>query len=326
MGGVGDGRVDVAAALPHYAAHLRPVWDALPDDRRGTWWGPHGDREMPSTDPTPRRPLLVASYLDAQRYSHRPVILLEHGAGQSYGGDPVSARHPSYAGGDGWDHALAFLSPSEQVADRWRARYPSTPAVVVGAPVLDRWHGVTVPTPIRPLVVIAFHWDCLLVPETRSAWWHYEQGLAAAVEQLTADGFRVAGHSHPRWRHQLSNKYRRSGITVVDRFDDVMASASVLVADNSSAMYEFAATDRPVVALNAPWYRHDVDHGLRFWSHVPGVSIDHPSELALHVQLAYSDDDAFAPRRRAAVAHAYAHLDGRASERAASAVLDVLDG
>ena len=53
--------------------------------------------------------------------------------------------------------------------------------------------------------------------------------------------------------------YEAHGIEYVPDFDDVLRRADVYACDNSSTLYEFASTGRPVVVLNAPWYR---------WKHI----------------------------------------------------------
>lgn len=254
-----------------------------------------------------------------------PVVYVEHGAGQTYEGDPRGVAFPSYSGGTGLERAVLFVCPSETVAARWRARYPATPTVAVGAPKLDRWlreppgHGLARPS--FPTVAFTFHWECALVPETRSAWRYYDEalpGLASGTEW----GF--LGHGHPRIYGVLHRRWQKLGVSHTPDAGDVFTEADLLVADNTSLLYEFAALDRPVVVLNAPWYRRDVSHGLRFWDYPPGLQCDRPADLAATVRRALEDPPEARAIRERAVAHAYAHLDGRAAERAAAAIMEVL--
>jgi glycosyltransferase involved in cell wall biosynthesis len=108
--------------------------------------------------------------------------------------------------------------------------------------------------------------------------------------------------------------------------DRVLSEADLLVVDNSSCAFEMAAIGKPVVLLNLPSYRRDVEHGLRFWSHPPGIQVDHPSELADAICLALKDPPAHRAIRARAVAEAYAYVDGHASERAATAIMEALNG
>lgn len=315
------------ASLPHYAEHIEAVWRHLPADLAGVRYSPVG-REWRGWVPAGRgrpplgEPILVAGFADALVMRPRPVVLLEHGAGQSYA-DPHAASSGSYAGGDGLEHALLFLCPSETVADRWRARYPSTPAVAVGCPKLDPWHlgrraGTT---GLEPVVAVTFHWDCPLVPETRSSWSYWEPALPKLAAALAVAGGSLLGHGHPRLWGAVERVYRRTeGIEPVERLADVLDRADLLIADNTSALYEFASLGRPVLVLNHPHYRRDVEHGLRFWSHVPGYAIDRPDELLLGVRRALEDAPEDRALRERAVAHAYAYTDGRAGERAATAI------
>lgn len=314
-------KVHAYASRAHYLAHLAPVYAALPDDIRGELIGPR--RRYMRADAFAGDFVLVASWVDSQRWARRHrVIYLEHGAGQSYAGDPKAVNHGSYAGGAGHDHTALFLCPSETVADRWRAIYRA-PAVAVGCPRLDD----IARAPEPDVAAVTFHWDNPLCNESRSALPHYARRLGAVVEDLRAHGVRVLGHGHPRAAGHLKPMWSNLGVPWVDDLDAVLRQAAVLVADNTSAMYESAALDMPVVALNAPWYRSDVEHGLRFWSHVPGRQCDYPDDLADTVleQMQGGSADDVDLRRRAA-AHAYAAVDGKASVRAAEAIMEVVAG
>jgi hypothetical protein len=74
----------------------------------------------------------------------------------------------------------------------------------------------------------------------------------------------VIGHGHPR-ASRLPRFWAKHGIEHVPDFMDVCRRADVLLFDNTSAGYLFAATGRPVVVLNSPDYRRDWTYGLRFW-------------------------------------------------------------
>lgn len=312
--------VDLYASLPHYADHLEPVWAALPDEVRGRRWTPRTwrAREVPA-----ERVVLVGSLSDHMVVTPRRTVLVEHGAGQSYDGDPRGAGHGSYSGGDGLERVLLFVCPSERVAARWRRAYPETAAVVAGSPRLDQL-AVAAAVPDRPAVALTFHWNCTLLPETRSAFPHYHPGLARLVAELRADGVDVIGHGHPRMAHVLEPVWARLRIRHVPRFDQVVAQGTVLVGDNTSVLYEWAALDRPVVVLNAPWYRRDVHHGMRFWDLVPGLQVEGPDGLLGEVQAHLADPGRGSGLREAATAGVYARRDGQAATRAAAAIVEAI--
>lgn len=320
-------RLDVYASLTHYRDHLRAVWEAC--GAEGTWWSHFGDDEtemIPDRWPDPAVPVLVASFADALKVRGRPIIHVEHGAGQTYAGDPDGAHHPSYAGGMNMpEGVILYLTPAERGAARWRDRYPTVPAVAVGCPKLDPWHKGRNSFPGEvtsrgPVVAFTFHWDCRLVPETRTALWHYDDHLADIVTVLRALGFGVLGTEHPRWGGRLLNRWAELGVPCTADWHQVFALADVLVADNTSLLYEFASLDKPVVCLNAPWYRRSVEHGLRFWSAVPGEQVDNPVEVMSAVERAHDDHAPLRAMRHRAVAAAYKYTDGKAAERAAAAI------
>jgi hypothetical protein len=325
-------KIDLYASRPHYASHMLPIRTALPAENRGIMTGPRGD-DWWTVDPQPAEfdVVMVAGYVDLQAVEHRArrIIYVEHGAGQTYPGDPRSADDPSYSGGRGHERVALHLCPSETVADRWRAL--GLPAVAVGVPLLDPWHrGVRPFTPeARPTVALTFHWDAGLVPETRSAFRHYEAALGACVAAWRAEGFAVAGHGHPRVIGALGAVWAEHGVPTVNQ-GWVYDHADLLIGDNTSVMYEFASLGRDVLCLNAPWYRRDVHHGLRFWSEPPGLWADDADEmLDRSTRLLHGTDRgllaASSILRAGAVAAAYCSTDGFAGFRAARAILGGLD-
>jgi len=236
-------------------------------------WGPRDRRDIPVDDP-----VLVAGFVDVRALRRgRKVALVEHGAGQTY----VGVRDGSYAGGRGRDRVSLFLCPSVSVADVNRAAYPDATVEVVGCPRLDVLYKARREYAQHrdgTRVAVSFHWGCGLVPEAGSGW----DAFRADVTALVADGrWQVLGHGHPRLWSRVERWWRRLGVEPVEDWLSVVRRADVFVCDNSSTMFEACAVGLPVVVLNAPHYRRDVEHGLRFWEHAgmgpqvePGDGLD----------------------------------------------------
>jgi hypothetical protein len=292
--------IDLYAGEVQFGHHLLPVYQAL--DKRGVYITDNSQAN------DPQRPVVVASYGDVKRVrrlGYTRIARMEHGAGQSYG-----TKHGSYAGGEDHDDVSLFLTPNQYSADKWQARYPKARVEVVGCPKLD---DLPRKDPAEPITVaISFHWDCYLVPETVSAFQHYR----FVLPQLNA-AFRVIGHGHPRAQSILARRYRRVGIEFVPDFAEVCRRADLYICDNSSSLYEFAATGRPVVVLNQPMYRKDVHHGLRFWDAIPGPQVDDPKDLINTVAHALQDGPQQQQAREQALDMVYAYRSG-AAQRAAS--------
>jgi len=310
--------IDAFASERQYVDHLAPIWKAL--GSQGTFWAPEHLRShaesrgvtlTSSPSPGGSGPIMVAGYRDEKLTGNRPVVFVEHGAGQDYGG-----RHPSYPGGSRRERVVLFICPSDRVAEMNRAVYPGARFAVVGCPKLDSLHRDP-PEPGEELAV-GFHWDALVCPEARWALPHYLRALRGLGER-----YRLLGHAHPRAWGRLERVYRRLGIEPVKDFEEICRRARLYLFDNSSTGYEFASLDRPVVVLNAPWYRREIEHGLRFWELVDlGPQVDSPEEL--DSAIAHAGDEGYAERRREIVAEVYAHTDGKAAQRAAEAIGEVL--
>jgi hypothetical protein len=251
----------------------------------------------PFTDTAVKQtPHVVASRKDARQLEARgcPVALVEHGAGQRYhidAGGPDSS-HPNVE---------LFLAPSQRVADQSAHLFPNAETVVVGSPRLEHLASLDRP-PSK--VILAFHWVSTICPEAGSAWTHYQRALSLLGR------FDVVGHAHPKMLSKLRTWYKQADIPVEPDWRECVKQAAVLVCDNSSIMWEACALDIPVVVLNAPWFRRDVDFGLRFWEFADiGPQVEQPRDLPCAIE-AVLTGDVWADRRREAAAYVYERIDG----------------
>lgn len=328
--------LDFSARERHFLDHLAPVWRAIPEQYRGTFFvGTQLVRDHardlgigPTEIGWPRRirgygPIVCAAWGDAHvaQRTRRKIVLLEHGAGQSYG----SSRHTSYAGGRGREGVELFLFPNEAAAKRNRRFYPSSKSIVVGSPRVEELAKIPSPTG-PPTVALSFHWRCTVAPETYTALDDFAPELEKARIDLEAAGVRLLGHAHPRIFTEAQRLYRAAGIVTVESFEDVVRHAHVYAVDNSSTLFEFAALDRPVVVLNARQYRRDVEHGLRFWTEASvGLNAD-PGELSSTLLAALEDPVDVARSRRDVSDRVYPYRDGTSAARAAEELVSLIRG
>lgn len=305
--------IDATAYQPHFIDHLAPVWERLPS--RGTFTVPTqqladhaAKRGVTVQIGQPKRddPILVAGAGDFLKRPG-PTALVEHGAGQTWPG-----RHPSYPGGRRREHIRLFICPSERVAQANRDWYPDARYAVVGCPKMDRWLGRTWERHDPPVVALSFHWK-------RSAFIAY----AGMLRKLKSPPFRLIGHAHPRVMTRIGAYYRRMGIEVVSDFEQVLERADLYACDNSSTIFEFALTGRPVVLLDSPAYRRN--GSLRFgdaWD--VGVHAKGPREFLPAIERALADPPEVRANRERIIADVYAVRDGTSSQRAADAIVEWL--
>lgn len=318
-------RVDLVATQPHYLDHLSSVWLALkPDERGEVIIPPHLEALAVARGVTPgdteddRRHAvaLTAGWVDAANagMGRKTVALMEHGVGQSYQG----TNHPSYAGGKGRD-GVVFLCPNEQAAQANRQANPQAHVEVVGSPYLD-WldeyrQDTTVPFVFD--AVTSFHFDaaegvCVEAGTTRRYWWPTITRLALP--------YSIAGHAHPRDVDEARDLYTAAGIPFLHAFEQVTAMTKVYVCDNSSTLFYAAALGIPVVLLNAPSYRREVRHGLRFWEYADiGWQVNDPDDLRPAVVAALEHPDRHAPRVADMCAALFPYR-GQGARRAADAL------
>lgn len=303
--------IDAHSYQSHFIDHIAPVWNALPSRGRFTVRTPQLARHAESRgieasvgQPGDGHPLLVAGAGDFLR-RRNPIALIEHGAGQTWPG-----RHPSYPGGKRRDTIGLFICPSERVAAANRKWYPGAEYAVVGCPKMDRFVGREYPRHDPPVVAISFHWR-------QSAFMRYASLLKSFRTQHLP--FRIVGHSHPRVAPRLRRVYERLGIEFLADFEDVLAQADLYACDNSSTIFEFALTGRPVVLLDQPNWRRDGE--LRFgeaWD--IGLHVSDPRHFVAVVTEALQDAPEQAQRRADIVSGVYAVRDGTSAQRAADAV------
>ncbi len=320
-----------------YTDHLLPIWDALPDDQRGTFWCESrvspalrqaGVAHKIGRPKGPARTVIVAGAHDVwtvrKQAPHR-VVLVEHGAGQSYA--ELGMEDPGYSGGPRREDVVLFLCPNPQSAERNLARYPSTPAVVVGSPRVDALRRIVREPQERPVVCLSFHHPG--IGKHPAAGWalpHYEAGLPEVVRQLRGEGYEVIGHGHPRARRHFARLWKSLGIEHVQSVEEVVRRASVYVCDNSSTQPETAACGIGQVLLQAPWYPHPNGEGPWWrWSN-PGWWLGRhaylPDDVAVAVGVTMDGNTRRGWRKRGVDA-VLPMQDGKAAQRSAAEVLSL---
>ena len=188
---------------------------------------------------------------------------------------------------------------------------------------MDKWANTPKkPRDNPPTIAVAFHWDGKKIcPEAGNAWDHYKDILPSLTQY-----YHVLGHGHPRIIDKLAPLYKKMGIEVVTSFEEILARADCYVNDSSSTLYEFACTGRPVVFLNAPWFRKDKYWGIRWWDYTDiGPQCDEPGNLVDCIKQALGDKTHFIAAKRKMVTELYPFL-GTSSTIAAKAIMDFVRG
>lgn len=311
-------KIDFLARHPHYIDHAAPVWFELPESMRGVFQVPdhlksylrsHGIEPGKHFDLS--RPCVFMSRGEfINLVGRQSLIFLAHGAEQMYDGVPQITNVSACK--------LILTNPSSVVA--MQNANPQARVVAVGCTKLDERLSWSLPENQKPVVAFSHHWDQGAHPETSSAF-PWSKGLIQTV--VSSGKYTVIGHKHPADQRTIEEWYALVGVPFVPTFDEVLRRADLYICDNSSTLYEFAATGRPVVVLCPPQYRRNVNHGLRFWDHVPGVECSNPKHILACVEEALADLPERKRLRELAVYAAYGELDGMAAKRAAAEIVSM---
>lgn len=322
-------RVNFLAFAPHYLDHMVPVWNAFKASERGVFWVRSKETEEAAKRhriPARQWPGRVANGtivvssafgdLNQADKAGATTVLMEHGAGQTY-----NSSHSSYAGGShpARDRVKLYLVPGIRPAEKLRAKHPEIPVVEIGCPKLDKRILRSPRQPQDPpVVVVSFHWDCKVVPETTWAFPFYRRALESLSKR---SDIQLVGHAHPRAAKTLSAWFRQRGIEYIPHLDKAMDVADVYMCDNSSSIFEMSAVGVPVVLLNSPRYRRDVEHGLRFWEAANiGPQADSSRDVLPAIQKALNPDEAQKTETQRCLDIVYTVRDGTSAAKAAEAI------
>ena len=118
--------------------------------------------------------------------------------------------------------------------------------------------------------------------------------------------------------------FKDLGIPLIS-FEEALEIGDLYICDQSSTIFEFASTGRPVVLLNAPWYQKDIQQGLRFWKAANiGMQVNEPNKLISTIEMALEDPEIIRKRRERIINYIYPVRDGSASKKAAAAIVSAI--
>lgn len=306
-------KINFYAKEPHYFDHLIPVYLGLSEEVRGEFHvsdcvlkerelaREHCKSGLFGADDL----VLVCGYAD-YRDNTGDIIYIEHGVGHSYGNG-----NAGYAGGSGRERVVLFLNVNQRVHDMNMSAYPNTPQYIVGSPKMDLLHTYSEYNHKKPLVCVSFHWDCKVAPETMSAFPYYRVLFKHFPK---SEKFDLCFHSHPRIQQYVSVYAQRWGFEFIPDFADVIKRADIYIVDNSSTLYEFASTNKPVIVMNCPLYRKHIHHGLRFWEDIPAIQVDHAKEFLPALYRTIEKPYEFSELRKEITSRVYPYL-GQSVER-----------
>lgn len=312
-------KIDFYASQKHFVDHMLPIWKALKPQYKGLFIATEELSEYLTklkVDHVVRKPrqilTLVSSFGD-KRLCKGPVVFMEHGVGFTF-----SNRHTSYAGGKERENVVLFLNNHQMVEDRNKLYYPNAHHAIIGTPKLDN---IPKSNTDGKTVCISFHWPATVAPETGTAYNYYRDIIP--IINANPD-INLIMHGHPTGFGSWQESIRMPEIPMYEYFTDVMRIADIYVNDASSTMYEFAATGKPVIVLNAPQFRRSVNHGLRFWEYVPGPQVDYPEDLEDMILRVLNNPTEFEDLRIAAVEKVYPYF-GKSAQRAADVIEQYID-
>lgn len=303
-------KLDFFARESHHTEHGMAIYKALPVEYRGVFTDKISELKSDVVATFAFGDLKLIDQLG------KKIIYSEHGTGFFY-----NNIHPSYAGSvQHRENVILRLVPNERIAERER-EVLKCPVEIIGVPKMDKYANKEFKLKEhKPVIAISFHWDCYVNPETRSAFYYYRNYF----KSWRAKGWKIIGHGHPRIFKKLAIVYKSCGIMPVEDFKEVVKKADVYACDNSSSLFEFAFTKKPVVLLNCPLYRRDVQHkgNPRFWEYSDmGPQVDSPVDFVEAVENALKNRELFLPRIEQMREDIFTFTDGKCAERASEIII-----
>lgn len=304
-------RINFFADEEHYLKHLSPVWRQLLPERRGFFIIKDNlerlaktegigryllYRQRPMDEPNVRGAVItythpsetLAMVVSARDHANAlamgfAVVRGEHGIGQTY----VAGKKTDssvYAGSPNHRLLFAYFAPGVHPYQKQTEAHPEVVAYRTGSPFLDRFAPYPEPEPAG--VGFVFHWDNTVQAESAATWPYWSNQIC----ELVAAGQEVWLHCHPRERGRFAAEFLQpSGLTDrwVPTLEELHLKCGVVCGDNTSAMYLLAGAGHPLVVLNHSKYRHNINHGLRFWDAADvGVNCDRASDLPAAIEMA----------------------------------------
>lgn len=323
-------KIDFLATEEHFVDHLLPIYNSLPKKHQGNFyttqlatnleWSIYKNqsdiiKEINSVNN--HRLLFLSSLLtNTIQKINRPIGWIAHGAGQTY--NTARWRYSNN------DNLYLALCPNEHYYNYVKTNSKCKNIKIVGSPKLDKWYNYKKEKNEKPVVAISFHHDRKACPESHSSFPHFKNILP---QLFTQSKWKILGHGHPRIIDQLIPIYDQYNIEYTRDFEEVLRKADLYICDHMSTLYEFAAVDnKPVVVLNAPWYRRDVEHGLRFWEHCDiGINCDNPEYLLNCVELGLKDNEKQRILRQKCLKAVYKYQDGKSTQRATDELIKLVN-
>jgi CDP-glycerol glycerophosphotransferase (TagB/SpsB family) len=229
-----------------------------------------------------------------------------------------------------WDYSVAANRHSTQ---SWNTAYPGTyESLEYGYPRNDILVNATPEHGARVRAALGIRPDqqvILYVPTHRGRNADRFAGhldVAALAEALGPDAVILlrTHYFYDSPKHLVSTESARVvEVTAYPKVEDLYLAADVLITDYSSAMFDYAILDRPIVVFAPDWEEYRTTRGVYFdiFAEGPGVVLVTEAELIKRFT-AKTIDDEEARQRRAAFRKRFCSLeDGRASERVVRRVL-----
>lgn len=219
------------------------------------------------------------------------IIYAEHGVCEFYWEDetkvPVS----------GWgsitfsevDKPLIHLAPNQRACDIFSRSHRSVVTGVYETDWIKDWKFNRNKVPI---VCLSSHWNQRGNVYTSSYFDHYFNKIRTAVCKRL--GWELVLHGHPRNSGKLKYRAYSENLRWIKDFKEVVETCDIYICDNSSSIFSFASSHKPVILLNPPNVTMDTtpSFNFRFWEHADiGIHINFNDPIDIIEDKLYNIED-----------------------------------